>query len=381
MTRRDLAKLAALAAATPMRQQAAEPAYKGSLAGFENKIRTAEFDSFALSMKLHDEAPVAMAFQAASKPQAEAWRKSLRAKVTELVGGFNYQRVPLGPQLLETRDFPTYTREKIVFHSRPGAMVLVYLLTPKTPGRQAVSICVPGHGRGADDLVGIDPDGKDRTVRIGYEYDFAIQCVENGMAAVAIEPLGFGCRRDGKAVAHGQTTSSCMPAAGAALLLGQTMIGWRVWDIMRTVDWIETRPQLDAKRIGVVGISGGGTCSLFSAALDTRIKASMVSCYLNTFRDSIMAMSHCIDNYIPGVLNWAEMHDIAGLIAPRHLFAESGLRDKIFPIEPANSSFEKVTRIYEVFGANDRLGREVFDGPHEFHGVKGLPFMAKALKS
>ena len=381
MTRRDLSKLAALAVATPSSQQAAEPVYKGPLAGFENTVPIAEFDSLALSMKLHDEAPMAMAFQAASKPQAEIWQTKLRAKLTDLVGGFNYRRVALSPELLETRDFPTYTREKIIFHSRPGAMVLIYLLTPKTPGPHAVSICVPGHGRGADDVVGIDPEGRDRKVRIGYQYDFAIQCVENGMAAVAIEPLGFGCRRDEKAVAHGQTTSSCMPAAGAALLLGQTMIGWRVWDIMRTVDWIGTRPRLDAKRIGVIGISGGGTCSLFSAALDMRIKASMVSCYLNTFRDSIMAMSHCIDNYIPGVLNWAEMHDIAGLIAPRHLFAESGLRDTIFPIKSANASFEKVMKIYEVFGAKDRLSREVFDGPHEFHGVAGIPFMAKALKS
>ena len=325
MTRRNLVQLASIAAAS----QATVPAqnvastYQGSLAGLGPKVNLAEFDSLALSLRMYQSAPMALTFKATDSRQAQAWQTKLRAKVTELVGGFSYPRIDLQPEVLETKDLGSYTRQKLVFHSRPGAMVLVYLLTPKTKAPHAVTICVPGHGRGADDIVGIGPDGKDRTERIGYEYDFAIQCVEHGMAAVAIEPLGFGCRRDDKNRAKGPTQSSCQPAAGVALLFGQTMIGWRVWDIMRTLDWIATRPELDAKRIGVMGISGGGTCSLFSAALDTRIAASMVSCYLNTFRDSIMSMSHCMDNYIPGILNWAEMYDVAGLIGPRPLFAES----------------------------------------------------------
>ena len=95
------------------------------------------------------------------------------------------------------------------------------------------------------------------------------------------------------------------------------MIGWRVHDVMRTIDWIGTRKELDVSRVGCMGISGGGTCTLFSAALEPRIRAAMVSGYLNTFRDSVFSLSHCIDNYIPGILNWAEMYDVAGLIAPR----------------------------------------------------------------
>ena len=75
------------------------------------------------------------------------------------------------------------------------------------------------------------------------------------------------------------------------------------------------------------GDFGGGTCTLFSAALDPRIQMAMVSGYLYTFRDSIFSLSHCIDNYVPGILNWAEQYDVAGLIAPRALFAESGEKD------------------------------------------------------
>ncbi len=57
-------------------------------------------------------------------------------------------------------------------------------------------ICIPGHGRGVDDIVGIDEHGFDRTDKAGYQHDFAIQVAEHGLAAVAIEPMGFGCRRD-----------------------------------------------------------------------------------------------------------------------------------------------------------------------------------------
>jgi dienelactone hydrolase len=157
------------------------------------------------------------------------------------------------------------------------------------------------------------------------------------------------------------------------------MIGWRVWDVMRAIDWIGTRPELDAARIGCMGISGGGTCTLFSAALDVRIKAAFVSGYLNTFRDSIMSVSHCIDNYVPGILNWAENYDIAGLIAPRPLFSEGGDRDPIFPVAATRESYARAKRVYEVFGASSRVQQEIFEGDHMFHGVRGLPFLADAL--
>jgi dienelactone hydrolase len=148
---------------------------------------------------------------------------------------------------------------------------------------------------------------------------------------------------------------------------------------MRTIDYIATRPELDANRVGCMGISGGGTATLFSAALEPRIRAAMVSGYLNTFRDSIGSLAHCIDNYVPGILNWAEMHDIAGLIAPRPLFVESGERDNIFPIAASLESVAHVREIYEVFQAADRIDHEVFPGEHSFWGKRGIPFIGDHL--
>jgi dienelactone hydrolase len=345
----------------------------------EDKTDTPELDPVRWTLDRYRSAPLRLTFGATTRAEAEAWQQQLRAKLTELLGGFP-ERTPLEPETLEIREFSAYRREKFIFHSRPGVVVIAYLLTPRSAKRPYPAVvAVPGHGRGVDDIVGIDEHGNDRTDKPGYQHDFAIQAVEHGMAAVAIEPMAFGYRRDELTRAKGPGVSACQPAAGSALLLGETMIGWRVWDVMRTIDWIGTRPELDLSRVGCMGISGGGTCTLFSTALDTRIKAALVSGYLNTFRDSIMSVSHCIDNYVPGILNWAENYDVAGLIAPRALFSEGGDRDPIFPVRATMESFARVKKVYEVFGAPDQAQQEIFQGEHVFHGVRGLPFLAKAL--
>lgn len=381
MTRRQLGRLAAGSALLQKKVAGATAKYTGALDGFEDKVDAAVFDPVLYGKKLYESARLEMTFRASTRKEVEAWQKRLRVKLTELLGGFPAERIPLKPETLEVREFPQYRREKLIFRSKPGLYVLAYLLTPKDakPPYSAM-VCVPGHGRGVDDIVGIDENGQDRTNKDGYQHDFAIQVVEHGMAAVAIEPLCFGCRRDPVTKRKGGLKgSACQPSAGAALVLGQTMIGWRVWDVMRTIDWIETRKELDAKRVGCMGISGGGTCTTFSAALEPRIKVAMISGYLNTFRDCIMSVSHCIDNYVPGILHWAEMYDVAGLIAPRPLFVESGEKDDIFPIAASRESFARVRKVYRVFGAENVAEQETFDGPHSFWGVRGVPFLARQL--
>ncbi|MGH9160526.1 MAG: alpha/beta hydrolase family protein [Vicinamibacteraceae bacterium] len=384
LSRRELVQLVGgLTAAHAVGLDAQTPApsdYIGPLTGVTKGIDDRRFDPVAYTRDLYAAAPRRLRFQARTRGEAEKWQNALRAKLTELVGGLPTERPPLRPVTLETRTFPGYGREKIVFDSRPGVSVLAYLLLPeKARSPAAVMICVPGHGRGVDDIVGIDEQGRDRTDKAGYQHDFAIQVAEAGMAALAIEPMGFGCRRDPINAREGLGQKACDPVAGGALLLGQTMIGWRVWDVMRTLDYIETRPELDKGRVGCMGISGGGTVTLFSTALDRRLRVALVSGYLNTFRDSIGSLAHCIDNYVPGILTWAEMYDVGGLIAPRPLFVESGERDDIFPVRASIESFNEVRKIYGVFGAQDRVEQEVFPDEHAFWGKRGIPFLARQL--
>jgi len=385
VSRRELGQLAAglaVARALPLEAQLGrQTSYIGPLTGVEG-LADRHFDPVAFARDVYAAAPRTLGFQARTRDDAEAWQRTLHTKLTELLGQFPAERSPLHPVILETRSFSGYRREKVVFDSRPGLSMLAYVLVPPSARTPIPAvICVPGHGRGVDDIVGIDEQGHDRTDKSGYQHDFAIQAAEAGMAAVAIEPMGFGCRRDALNARQGLSHKGCEPVAGGALMVGQTLIGWRVWDVIRTLDYIASRPDLDSNRVGCMGISGGGTATLFAAALEPRIRAAMVSGYLNTFRDSVGSLAHCVDNYVPGILNWAEMHDIAGLIAPRALFVESGEKDNIFPIQASIESFNKVRDIYSVFGAADRIEQEVFPGEHSFWGKRGVPFLARQLNA
>ena len=389
VARRRFMKEGALATATlasalttrgPARaqDQTAQTHQACSLAEFDLGDR--QLDSLQFSRSLYAGHEPALGFSAKSRREALAWQKQVRARLTSLVGGFPARRSALKARVLEREDLGGYTREKIIFQSRDDLTVFGYLLLPEgQAGPVPAVICLPGHGRGCDDIVGIDAEGKQRSAGAGYQRDFALQTVERGYAAFAIEQLAFGCRRDAAARRKGLGQSSCQPAAGAALLFGQTMVGWRVWDVMRALDYLATRREIDSRRVATMGISGGGTVSLFSAALDERIKVSVVSGYFNTFRDSIMSLSHCIDNYIPGILNHVEMYDVAGLIAPRALFVESGTRDNIFPVEASRKAFSEARRIYSVFGAPEKTEQEIFDGEHVFHGRGAFAFLQKWL--
>ena len=377
-TRRQFGLAAAAGAAAIGRGETAGQE-SGTVKSSNKNLELDELDPVHWTLRRYQSAPLRLTFRATNRADAEIWQQELRAKLIELIGGFP-ERIPLQPETLEVRQYPKYRREKLLFQSRPGVAVIGYLLTPagRKPPYPTV-IAIPGHGRGVDDIVGIDENGHDRTDKPGYEHDFALQTVEHGLATFAIEPMAFGYRRDPRTRAKGPTAVACQPAAGSALLFGETMIGWRVWDVMRAIDWIGTRPELDASRVGCLGISGGGTCTQFSAALDLRIKAAFVSGYLNTFRDSIMSVSHCIDNYVPGILNWAENYDVAGLIAPRPFFSEGGNHDPIFPVNATRESFARLQKVYEVFGAQSNAQQEIFEGEHVFHGVRGIPFLVNAL--
>lgn len=355
-----------------------QSSYQGPLSDFD--IHDKQLDSLQFSLSSYEGIKPSMSFAAKTEKSARLWQKRVRTKLVELLGGFPQSRVALRPSVLEKKEFKDYTREKILFQSRDNLTVFGYLLLPKNrPQAVPGIVCLPGHGRGCDDIVGIDENGRQRETKTGYSRDFALQAVEQGYAAFAIEQLAFGCRRDEVARKKGQGQSSCQPAAGAALLFGQTMLGWRVWDVMRAIDYFQTRREIDQTRIATLGISGGGTVSLFSAALDERIKIAVVSGYFNTFRDSIVSLSHCIDNYVPGILNYIEMYDVAGLIAPRGLFVESGTRDPIFPIEGSRKGFKQAQSIYATFAASDRIGQEIFDDGHIFHGKGAFEFLQKRL--
>ena len=135
------------------------------------------------------------------------------------------------------------------------------------------------------------------------------------------------------------------------------------------------------KRIGIMGNSGGGTTSLNAAALLNRIAFAMPSCYFCTYRDSIMAVYHCADNYIPGVLKYAEMHDIMGLFAPKPVVLVAGEKDNIFPIGATRKAFKKLKTIYAAAGAARNCKLVVGPEGHRFYADLAWPEMMKMLRA
>lgn len=366
-------------ASAPSTMEASAAAPTAHETGAPRVARRLDSKEFCLSEL--DAIQPTMSFSATTPAAGVRWQRQARRRLIQRLGGFPASRAPLDAETVASEDFGSYTREQIVFDTRTNLSATGYLLLPKSGRRPLPAVvCFSGHGRGLADIVGLRDDGRPRAERgVGYAKEYALQCVEHGYATFAVEQLSFGSRRDEAARRAGPAADSCRPAATSALLLGQTMAGWRVWDAMRSIDYLATRPEIDIRRVATLGASGGGTTSLLTGAVDDRVRVAVVSAYFNTFRDSIVSISHCPDNYVPGLALDLEMYDLTGLIAPRGLFIESGRNDRIFPIAGSQRAVERARAIYSAFGTPDHLGYQVHEGGHEFHGSGAFEYLARWL--
>ncbi len=309
----------------------------------------------------------------------KAWQRKLRRKLRELVGVMPEKRPPLRVRSLWRREDRLGSIEKIVFTSEPAADVPAYVCLPRNAQPPyPFFICLQGHSTGMHNSIAVDRETERRRIEIQGDRDFGLGCVRRGVAALCLEQRSFGERREQmqKAVSpHG-----CHDATMHALMLGRTLIGERVFDVDRGLDYLETRDDVDFKRLGVMGNSGGGTISLFAAALLPRIRFAMPSCYFCTFRDSIMSIYHCADNYVPGLLLSAEMADVMGLFAPRPVVIVAGKTDPIFPLAGVRRAFRQLKRIYQAAGAEKRCHLVVGQGGHRFYAREAWPKMLKELE-
>lgn len=296
------------------------------------------------------------------------WQKKLRKKLKEIMGDFPSKfstKYPLNARVIEKEEFKEFYREKIIFTSEPYADVPCYLLIPKTLKTPLPTmICLQGHSSGMHISIGIAKSENDEK-SIKGDRDIALQAVKNGFIAFAIEQRNFGEREEVKLL--NRALDRCQDATSHALMLGRTVIGERVGDVMRSIDYLYTRKEVDKERIYSTGNSAGGTITFYSACLDKRIKGALVSCAFCTYKDSIFSIHHCFDNYLPGILKYAEMYDLAGLIAPRPLLIVAGKEDGIFPIDGVKKAFKVVKKIYKRFNAEEKTKLVVGDGGHRYY--------------
>lgn len=309
------------------------------------------------------------------------WRVTLRARFIEALGGFEDTRGDLQPRELERTDCGDYIRERVEITTVDSLRMPMYMLLPKErKGKLPVVIGCHGHGCGSKAAVGLLPDGSAGADEAEVHHQFAVSLVRRGFAVIVPELIGFGDRRLEQEPVESPSANSCFPIGVYLLMLGRTIAGLRIQETMAAIGYVPERSELDASRIGIFGLSGGGLVAAFTAALDERIGAAVVSGYTNTFRDSILNRRHCIDNYVPGLLRDAEMADWIGLIAPRPLFIEAGRNDELFPLHGTEEAVANLRRIYAAAGAGERLGFQVFEGGHEISGEASYPWLERQLR-
>ena len=274
--------------------------------------------------------------------------------------------------------FDGYTRTRFTFESEPGTKIPCYLLVPDTgKEKYPVAICLQGHTTGFHLSIGEFKQDWEKD-RYGLDKAFALQAVEHGFAALAIEQRAMGEREIKNPKRN--TGVCCEHAAVTAILLGRTVIGERVWDVHKAIDLLDEFPQCDKDKIMVLGCSGGGTAAYYSACYDERIKLCMSAVALCTYEKSILHVYHCSCNYIPFVYEYCEMQDFSCLIAPRKLISQAGKADDIFLFEGTQKAYSTVEKIYEKAGAKGNCRFVPTEGGHAWNKEANWPAIMQETK-
>jgi dienelactone hydrolase len=322
-------------------------------------------------------------FDATNANEARAWQRRARRKLAECLGFLDREPVSPGPRTLESVDRGEYVRKKIVIRTSMHDRMPVYILEPKKARRPLPCVlALHGHGYGVKDIVGLFRDGAERYEPEGYHVDFACELAKRGFLVAAPEIAGFGERNPYfRETTLTDDPTGCYRLSVDSLMLGGTLLGLRVWDTIRLIDYLQSRKDVASESIGAMGISGGGMLIFFTAAMDPRIKASVISGYLCEWEGSIQGSDHCLCNYVPGVSRLGKLSDLAGLLAPRPTLVESGTHDPIFPIKHVRKAVQRSRKAWGVFDRGNLLQTDIFKGQHRIHGKKAYDFLQHHLGS
>jgi cephalosporin-C deacetylase-like acetyl esterase len=266
----------------------------------------------------------------------------VRKTILRLIGGLP-ERTPLHAEVLGNTDFSGFHIEKVIFESQPGFYVtaLLYLPSAGRKGQKYPAILMaPGHGA----------HGK------ASDFPIASAFAQNGFVVLSYDPIGQGERlqypdpeKPGTSLAI-RPTGEHGEAGLQPTLIGDAIARYFVWDAMRAVDYLATRPEVNSKRIGALGCSGGGAMTAMTAALDPRIAAVAVACY-NTSFDALLSSigpqdaEQSIAGFIAAGLDFPDWIE---LVAPRPYAAAATYSD-MFPFEGARATMQEARRFYNLF--------------------------------
>ena len=292
-----------------------------------------------------------------TKEQLAARQAAVRAATIAAIGGFP-EKTPLNSRVVGRVQKDGFAIEKILFESRPSHYVTAHLFIPtdpkyKPPFAGAVSPC--GHS-----LAGKMAPWYQRVGVTGAKL---------GIATLVYDPIEQGERhqlRDGRKTWG--TTAEHNRTGVRATLLGWDTAQFRIWDGIRACDYMASRPDIDASRLGVTGLSGGGTLSSYLNALDERYVAGAPAGFLSTIRDVYENIGpQDAEQVIFGQLKFGFNHlGIVTLRAPSAVMIVASHSD-FFPFMGSVATFTEAKKIYSMLGAADRVELMETAGPHHWY--------------
>lgn len=291
--------------------------------------------------------------QLKSPGDCEAYQQRVKAMLLEQLGELP-ERTPLNARVVGKLAGEGYHAEKLIFESQPGHFVTAVLFLPTTPGPYPAVIVPAGHST----------DGK------GSNQRPCILLAQQGIAAMCYDPIGQGERSqiltaEGKQ-AFGSTNEHTLLGA-TSMLVGRNTASYRIWDGMRCLDYLASRPDIDAKRLGATGCSGGGTLTSYLMALDDRVACAAPSCYITSWPRLLETLGpQDAEQNIAGQIGLGIDHaDYLHLRAPRPTLLLASTRD-FFDITGTWDSYREAKRFYTRLGYPERVALIEVDATHGY---------------
>lgn len=322
----------------------------------------------------------------ATKQGFPAWKKNTWPKVLGTLGDFP-RRVPLNPELLAEWDEDGLRKQRWIIDVGRHIAATFQInipgdITPKT--RRPAILCWHGHGPfGKQPVMGDASSPEKRETIKQHNYNYGHQMARAGFVTYAIDWIACGERNDGRKPNHfnqNGTRDWCNLHYLHATMLGMTSISINVTHGMAATDFACTFPFVDPNRLGVMGLSGGGTMTTWTALCDKRIKAAEIICYSDLFACfGIRDINYCGMQVAPGLYKLVDLPDLQGLIAPKPLLVDIGIYDTCFVVDGALMCFRQLEKIYRAAGASKNLDLDLFPGEHAWGGNKSVEFFRRHL--
>ena len=323
-------------------------------------------------------------FTGRTRQQFQAWKRKALPRVLATLGD-PPPSAPPKPKLIAEWEEKDLVRQRWIIDVQKhlSATLLVNLPQGLKRGekRPAIFSC-HGHGPfGKEPVMGNDSSPALR--QNGYAYNYGQVMAQRGFVTYSIDWIGFGERNDHQKPNNWGEIGSrdwCNVYYLHATMLGMTSLSINVAHGKAATDVVSQMPHVDPDRLGIMGLSGGGTMTLWMSLCDERFKASEIICYSDLWAAfGIRDINYCGMQVAPGLFKLVDLPDLQGLLAPRPLLIGIGAHDTCFKIDTATQCYQKVETIYRAAGATDRLELDLHPGEHGWGANMSEPFFKKHL--